>query len=147
MTTYFNPETSEIMAGTYVFGDPCYCFSHVTTTWGTFCDQYNDENVINVVTAHDDNSSAIMTNTAHGDGCYYVSFCGIATSLFRELGVDSGLLGLVPKDCVELGCSLSRNNKLGQIITLTENAYFANDNGIITIKEKNGKVLLYVDTN
>lgn len=79
-----------MLAGKYVLGDPCYCFSNddPSDLWGTLlesCDYFN--NPIGEVGG----VKILGFRTAFGDGVYFGSD-GF------DYGVDAGLIGLVPFD-------------------------------------------------
>lgn len=134
-----------IAPGTYVLGDPCYSFSHDTVTWSEFCKENNYKENINIHSY--DEKEALFCDTKYGDGRYY-AYINIKNSTSANLGVDAGVLGLVPINHVEFGSSYSKNKKLGCIIKLEEECYVTNIDGVIEIRtvERN-TILVSIDTN
>lgn len=143
---YTNNLHTVLKSGTYVFGDPCYSFSHSTTTWQEFCNQADFSKDILFVKAN--NKQAVMCSTAFGDGMFDTWISKeISKKSHCTLPVDAGMLGFVLVSDVEYNSTYQKNNKVGQVVTLKEDCYLLNDNGIIrlyTISEDT--LVLSVDT-
>lgn len=77
--------STKIPAWTYVLGDPCY------TLIESAGDQFWEEGKVNwnFYNTTIDGYRIVAFSTAHGDGCY-------RDNLGREIGVDAGVIGLVP---------------------------------------------------
>ena len=130
------------VSGPYYVGDPCYCFSHDTTTWSEFCDSM-DKSCQGIFTNKNRSKSIIGLSTMYGDGCYG----GVVKSVMHEFPVDAGILGIVPMADVEVGSSFTQNNKLGCIIFLDEGSVVSRSkDGEFTITCSNGDVLVSIFT-
>jgi hypothetical protein len=101
------PDKHILPAGTYYITDPCYLIDN--DKWSDFLDKVmypngaykrdnNDEYVINNYMG----VTACIFNTAYGDGSYQLKinssdniFSSINNYNNKEIGVDSGLIGLI----------------------------------------------------
>ncbi len=135
-----------IAPGTYVLGDPCYSFSHDTVTWSEFCKENNYKEKINIHSY--DGKEALWCDTAYGDGTYRAMLNNVAKKSSVKLGVDAGVLGLVPINHVEYGSSYSQYNKLGVVIKLEKECFVTNVRGVIEIRTLDQNIpLVSIDTN
>ena len=125
-------------AGRYIMGDPCYCFSHDTESWRNLCNQahageewenYGSARKLEHIERVKKMGSKepveyvhhiLWVSTKWGDGGYDDQFG-------HTYFVDAGLLGLVPVDCVEDGCSYlqwkekdGENNSCGRVVEFSE---------------------------
>lgn len=138
-----------LKAGTYVFGDPCYSFSHDTTTWQDFCKKANfDKKINDVQLVSTPYSQAVWCSTYYGDGRYSAWLSkDISEKSNCFLGVDAGLLGFVPIADVELDSTYSENKKCCQIITLKVDCIVENIDGHLTLTTvSDNDIVLSVNT-
>jgi hypothetical protein len=99
----------KLPAGEYIMCDPCYIISRLND-WNMF---YNaiEQGSNKPVLLEINGKSAIACYTAHGDGCYELF------NTTREpdkdnpiyLGVDAGLLAIIPKDVIPTNKPLPLN--------------------------------------
>lgn len=113
-------------AGTYFVGDPCYAMSH--DEWDAMLDQSGlaDQDGAGVAAMPNGTVRRMwMQGTRDGDGTY-------EDGDGREFCVDSGTLGLVPKD--EIDPALHEGlERLGAFVTFTSPvAITKGDDGVIT---------------
>lgn len=113
--------TMSFPAGTYYIGDPCYPFSaDKTSLWENVLEDANYFDTS--FCAHVEGSNGLTDlihvyamSTAHGDGCYDFGFES------RRLGVDSGMLGIMPIESVnQIDHSREWLAKVGIITTIDD---------------------------
>jgi len=118
--------TQVLKAGKYLIGDPCYFYDR--QHWSEFCDRINinpHENYGSFIKDQNDNQFWYMS-TANGDGAYplYKNDIEIA-----ELGVDSGLLAIIPLEIAQQWPNYENNKKFGHIIKIEKDCEIINRNG------------------
>jgi hypothetical protein len=92
-------------AGKYYLGDPCYVWPD--DLWMDFCHELENSALIDTKGY----GYAVALSTAYGDGVYP------GNHGLPDLGVDAGLIGLVPLQYViEHGEGLETAEKLGAIV-------------------------------
>lgn len=129
--------------GMYYVGDPCYCFSHSTTTWSEFCDSM-DKSCQGIFVNADNTKSILALSTAYGDGGY----TGFVNNTMHEFPVDAGILGLVKVNNIELGCSYLQSNDLGCVIELLEGSVVTRSyDGTFRIVDNNGNEIVCIHTS
>jgi hypothetical protein len=99
--------------GLYFIGDPCYV---INESWTEFIDKVK-ENTITEFRGYE----VFYGGTAWGDGTYL-------DNNGNEYPVDSGCLGIIPVDLIELDSS----QELGQIVNFDDEFDVDNDGGIFT---------------
>jgi hypothetical protein len=87
----------KLKKGTYWIGDPCYVYPH--DEWQEFCGTLFCGKIDEHIAAYG-KRQFFVTSTAYGDGCYALKRDGKKVS--GELGVDAGLLSIIPKALVRL---------------------------------------------
>jgi len=95
--------------GEYVLGDPCYCFSHETSTWD---DILESNNVFETPMIEFKDGIVLGFFTYYGDGEYFDQFG-------QSYGVDAGLIGLVSLNLLEVDRTQSPQDD-GRIITFLD---------------------------
>lgn len=81
-------------SGKYWIGDPCYIYPD--NCWGEFCDNLYTDNVDNCPFITKE--GIFVNGTEYGDDCYLILK---NNRQIGELGVDAGLLALVPLTLAE----------------------------------------------
>ena len=113
-------ESITVKAGKYWLGDPCYIISS-TDDWNDLCNQAAEqEEDVDRVWIYDINTSAgkaVVCGTARGDGVFY-------SSDNHEIGVDSGLIGLVPFEYNPEGVGPDSH-----LVTFTKDFVVSNEDG------------------
>ena len=147
MSTLFaktgHAEYTVLEAGLYYVGDPCYCFSHSTTTWSEFCNSV-DKTCQGIFVNADNTKSILALSTAYGDGCY----TGFVNNTMHDFPVDAGILGLVKVKDIELGCSYLKSDRLGRVIELSEGSVVTrSSDGTFRIADANNNEIVCIHTS
>lgn len=92
----------EVPAGTYVLGDPCYCFADDSGTWEELLEitDYFRQPLAELL-----EGIVLGFPTAHGDGIFF-------DNDGYEYPVDSGMIGLVSIELVEK----AHFNRTGRVV-------------------------------
>lgn len=102
--TYPLKERHISLQGKFWVGDPCYIFAD--NAWQKLCElmypnhnepDFNDRDSVRVVEV--DGVKCYLFGTAHGDGTYELKRSG---EVIGELGVDAGMLSVIPMEIVKL---------------------------------------------
>jgi len=102
----------EVPAGSYVLGDPCYCFPD-HGEWMKLLESCNYfENPIGTLSKGTDNHYVVAFSTRWGDGCYQ----GTNGKMYP---VDAGLIGLVPLEVIQPVSSDLRDS-LGTVVVFNK---------------------------
>lgn len=111
------PELSfPIKAGTYWVGDPCYVYPDAECS--DFCRKINlDANTGNGMVQTYNGVDFAVIGTAYGDRCCTLKDGGKAVG---SMGVDAGLLSVIPVDLAETWDQWDENKGLGVIIEVEE---------------------------
>ena len=126
----FERETPLLSKGDYIVIDPCYVLGE-DPFWDDFIDfSFSGEG------PHDPTSvvrsggrAAFIFDTAHGDGVYPVRKDGVPV---ERVGVDAGLLSLIPVEMLEENDAMKYVGDLGARVTLDIDAYPMYDEGNVT---------------
>lgn len=119
--------------GKYWVGDPCYVFPR--DKWGNLCDtlyELDIQEINNGVIFEYNNIPFFVCVTAYGDGSYALMR---DWETVAELGVDAGLLSVIPLGLVELWKEHTDLEDFGAIITLTESCDIRAEHGNFSFGE------------
>jgi len=105
--------TMRLKKGKYWVGDPCYVYPD--KEWRAFCGTLLNGKFEEHVAVYG-TKQFFVTSTAHGDGCYALLRDGKMVP--GELGVDTGLLSIIPQALVRLWDTKKEANRLGIWVTI-----------------------------
>lgn len=117
MAVTANIKSYTFPAGTYYIGDPCYAIPN--DRWMEWLEAADYTNQETYLVADLDGHTAIGVGTAYGDGVY-------GGSDGNTYGVDAGLIGAVPREVAEEGCS-------SNLVTFDSPFDVSYDEGVIRI--------------
>ena len=103
----------------YWVGDPCYVYPK--KEWSKFCNTIpydNHGNFDNFFTTTYNDIPFFVTSTAYGDGCYKLTKNG--SPVVGELGVDAGLLSIIPEELIQLWGKEEEAGNLGIWVTIDD---------------------------
>ena len=99
--------------GKYWVGDPCYVYPK--QEWSAFCDTLFNGKIEEHVAVYGPRQF-FVTSTAYGDGCYALLRDG--KKVPGELGVDAGLLSIIPRALIRVWKTEGDADRLGIWVTV-----------------------------
>ena len=109
--------TNKLKPGKYWIGDPCYVYPD--GKWSAFCNElFLDKDDMKFIQGFH------CFGTAYGDGVYnlYQKDKIIGKNIMGELGVDAGLLSIIPMKLVKSWGGATKANHLGVVVEIKEEA-------------------------